>query len=150
MHTSFNRTFVLSWFAFFLISSPAIAQKYVPPFPRDGATKAQEDPLWAIWDVSFEQHKSTGMVQLPLNQITVFLREGAVKITRPDGTYTIEQDRLGAIRYETKGTIRAEEGLSDFPSRAMVFQLKDAVPPKFPITEGVPDQLPRPGGGLAF
>ena len=150
MHTPFNRKFTMSLAALFLIASPAFAQKYALPFPRDGVTKAQEDALWAIWDVNFEQHKSTGMVQLPLDQITVFLREDAVKITRPDGTYTIEQNRLGAIRFESKGTIRAEEGLSDYPSRAMVFQLKDAVPPKFPITEGIPDQLPRPGADLLF
>ena len=150
MRRQFNCGVPMLLAVWFFLSSSAPAQKYASPFPREGAAKAQESDCFAIWDVTWEDHKSTGMYELPLDQVTVFLREGAVKITRPDGTWRIEQERLGSIRVDAKGTVEAEEGLSEFPSRAIVFQLKDGVPPKFPITPGVPDQLPRPGADQLF
>ena len=57
-------------------------------------------------------------------------------------------DRLGSLR--TKGTAEAEGGISDTPVRAMVFQLKDKPPPKFPVTPGIPDKFPREGAVKLF
>ena len=127
-----------------------LAQKYVPIFPRDGAKKIQETDGFVIWDVTWESGKFTGMHALELDQVSVTLTEGAVKVHRPDGTWSIEQQRFGSVRFESKGTVVAEEGVSDTPSRAMVFQLKDSVPPKRPITEGVPGQFPRLGAVKLF
>jgi hypothetical protein len=127
-----------------------LAQKYAPPLPRDGAKKIQETDGFLIWDVTWENGKSTGMHQLELDQVSVTLTEGAVKVSRPDGTWSIEQERFGSVRFESKGTVVAEEGVSDEPSRAMVFQLKESVPPKRPITEGVPGQFPGVGGVKLF
>src|ERR1700674_1438795 len=127
-----------------------LAQKYVPPFPRDGAKKVQETDGFVIWDVTWGNGKSTGMHELELDQVSVTLTEGAVKVSRPDGTWSIEQKRIGSVRFESKATVVAEEGVSDEPSRAMVFQLKESVPPKRPITEGVPGQFPGLGGVKLF
>jgi hypothetical protein len=126
------------------------AQKYAPPLPRDGAKKIQETDGFVIWDVTWENGKSTGMHELELDQVSVTLTEGAVKVSRPDGTWGIEQERFGSVRFESKGTVVAEEGVSDEPSRAMVFQLKESVPPKRPVTEGVPGQFPRLGAVKLF
>lgn len=145
---NFRVTLSLAALSFF--SSAALGQKYAPPFPRDGAKKAQESDCFAIWDVKFENGKSTGMHELPLDQVSVFLTEGPVKFSKPDGTWSIEQERIGSVRFESKGTVEAEEGVSDQPSHAIVFQLKDVAPPKRPITEGVPDYLPRPGTAKLF
>lgn len=131
--------------ALFMFSSPMLAQISAPPFPRDAAKKVLENDYFVIWDVTFENGKSSGMRQLPLDQVSVYLSEGAVKFTKPDGTWSIEQEKLGAVRYESKGTLEAEEGAADQPARAMVFQLKDAVPPKRAIVPGIPDKLPREG-----
>jgi hypothetical protein len=43
------------------------------------------------------------------DEISVTLTEGAVKISKPDGTRSIEQRRFGSVRYESKGTVRSEE-----------------------------------------
>ena len=131
--------------ALFVYSSPALAQKYAVPFPRSGAKNTLENRYFSVWDVTFENGKSTGMHQLPLDQVYVFLTEGPVKFTRPDGTWTIEQEKMGAVRYETKGTVESEEGAGDTSARAFIFQLKDAVPPKREIVPGIPDKLPREG-----
>ena len=127
-----------------------LGQKYAPPFPRDGAKKIQETDGFVIWEVLWEKGKSTGMQELERDQVSVILTEGAVKVSRSDGTWSIEQKRFGSVRFESKATVVAEEGVSDEPSRAMVFQLKDSVPPKRPSTEGVPGQFPRLGAVKLF
>lgn len=136
--------------ASFIFSSVALGQKYPPPFPRDGAKKADESQCFIIWNVVYQNGKSTGMRVAPLDQAIVFWKEGSVKFTGPDGTWSVEQERVGSIRYESKGTIEAEEGVSETPAQAAVFQLKDVVPPKWPVMEGVPDQLPRAGAVKLF
>lgn len=131
-------------------SLSTLGQKYGPPFPRDGTKKIKETEGFVIWDVTWEKGKTTGLHELNLDQVSVILTEGAVRINRPDGTWSIEQKRFGSVRLESKGTVVSEEGVSDEPSRAIVFQLKDSVPPKRPITEGVPGQFPRLGAVKLF
>src|ERR1017187_7790558 len=131
--------------ALFTLSPTTFAQKDAPPFPRDGAKKVIENDYFIIWDVTFDNGKPSGMHPLPLEQVTVFLTEGPVKFTRPDGTWGIEQEKVGAVRYASKGTVESEEGAGEAPARAMIFQLKDAVPPKRAIVPGIPDKLPREG-----
>lgn len=150
MRGRFNLRITMPLAVLILFSSSALGQKYAPAFPRDGAKNAQESDCFVIWDVTLEEGKSTGMHELPLEQVSVFLTEGPVKVTRPDGTWSIEQERLGSIRFESKGTVEAEEGVSGKAIRAIVFQLKDVLPPKRPTTEGVPDFLPRPGSVKLF
>lgn len=133
-----------------LFSAQTLAQKYPAPFPRDGARKVQESDSFVVWYVTWEPGKSTGMHENPLDQVSVFLREGAVKVTMPDGTWSIEQERVGSIRFESKGMIDTEEGASDRPSRAMVFQLKDVEPSHWPITKGISGQYPRQGAIKLF
>lgn len=136
--------------ALLFFSSHAPAQKYPEPFPRDGAKKVQESDSFVVWDVTWEYGKSTGMHEHSLDQVSVFLTEGALKVTMPDGTWSIEQERFGSVRFESKGRIDAEEGVSDKPSRAMVFQLKDVVPSHWPITKGIAGQYPRQGAVKLF
>jgi len=136
--------------ALLLCSSVTLAQEYSPAFPRDGAKKIQENDYFAIWDVTWEKGQSTGMRKLRLDQITVFLTDGAIRFTRPDGMSTIEEERLGSVLYEPKGTIVATEGTSENPIRAAVFQLKGGVPPKQPVVRGIPGLLPRPGAVKLF
>jgi hypothetical protein len=128
-----------------LFSFPALAQKSSPPFPRDGAKSLLDNVYFSFWDVYFEKGKSTGMHRLPLDQAIVFLDEGPVKFTKPDGSWVIEQEKLGSVRYESKGTQESEEGAGDRPTRAVVVQLKDVVPPKREVVPGIPDKLPREG-----
>jgi quercetin dioxygenase-like cupin family protein len=146
----FNRRDTKLMAVVLLFSSQVLAQKYPASFPRDGAKKVQESDNFVIWDVTWEDGKSTGMHEHLLDQVSVFLTDGAVKITRSDGTWSVEQERIGSVLFEAKGTVDAEEGVSDKPSHGIVFQLKDVVPPTWPITEGIPGQLPRAGAVKLF
>jgi hypothetical protein len=128
----------------FLLPEVGLAQKdHSAAFPRDGATKIQDNERFAIWNVVWEKSKSSGMRKLDLDQISVTVTEGALKISRPDGTWSIEQHTSGSVRFEPKGTVIEEEGVSDTPCHETVFQLKDFVPVPWPVTEGVPNQFPR-------
>lgn len=150
MSATFKCRIITLLAAVLALASSAQAATYPAAFPRQGARKLQESECFAIWDVTWEKGQSTGMRQLPLDQVAVFRSDGAIKITRPDGRWSVEEERVGSVRFESKGTIVAEEGASDNPSRATIFQIKDSAPPKWPVTEGIPGQFPREGAVKLF
>ena len=129
---------------FFAAPQSQAADEPGPAYPRDGAFVRADNLRVTIWEVQREKGRRSMMYRLPLDQVTVTLTEGAVKFTRPDGTHCIEQLRVGTVRFESKGTVVQDEGLSDVPSREIVFQLKDFVPPSpGPKVPGIPGQFPR-------
>jgi hypothetical protein len=129
-----------------------------PAFPRDGARKVLENETIAIWDVTYTKGKPTGMLQRRYDQVVVTLTPGAVRVTRPDNTWTVEHSRVGDVRYESKGTVLSEEGVTDRPRRATIFEIKSYTPP--PITaevarfldekrkQGFPGQFDAGNGGV--
>jgi hypothetical protein len=145
---SSNFLSVLTVFAVFSVLPPvAFGQQDSSPveaYPRNGAFVRADDERVTVWEVQREKGKPSPMYRLPLDQISVTLTEGAVNFTRPDGSYEMQQLRIGTVRFESKGTVVQDEGLSDIPSREIVFQLKDYVPPTpTPIVEGIPGRFPR-------
>src|SRR6266566_584177 len=113
---------IVAWLAW---SLPMDAQKkYVAAFPREGATKLGDTDFLTFWEVLHNKGNPSPIYELSLDQVTITLTEGAVKFTKSDGTSRIEQERLGGVRFESKGTVIQEEGLSDVPSREIVAQLK--------------------------
>ena len=139
--TSALALFAASW----LVSGLAIEaqEKYPAAFPREGAIKLQETEYLSFWEVIHDRGKPSPMSTVELDQLTITLTEGAVRFTMPGGAFRIEQERLGSVRFEPKGTIIQDEGLSDVPSREIVAQLKDAQIPHWPVTPGIPGQFPR-------
>jgi hypothetical protein len=115
------------------------ATRILPP----GAKKIQDSEVFAIWDGTWQKGNSTGMQKLDMDQVSVALADGSLKITRPDGTWSIEEQRFGAVRFEPKGTVVAKELVSDAPSRVVVFQVKNVVPIPWPTKEGIPGHFPR-------
>jgi hypothetical protein len=141
-----------------VFSLPVLAQKSLPAFPRDGAKNVLDNDTVAIWDVTWPKGKSTGMRERRYDQMTVTLAEGAVRTTRSDSTWTVEHTKIGEMQYESKGTLAAEEGVSDRPRRAMIFEIKSYTPPavapdvaKFlqeKKAQGVPGQFDGGNGGV--
>ena len=93
--------------ALLVLSSSALAQQYAPSFPRDGATKLLENEFVTIWDVTYEKGESATMQEHRYDQVSVTLSDGAVKVTRPDNTWTVDHSRFATVRFEPKGTITA-------------------------------------------
>ena len=141
---------ILSAASLLLGARPLPARKYSPAFPPEFATEVKTSNGFAIWDVTWKKGKSTGMRELALDQVTVTLTEGAVKVIRSDGSWDIQQRRFGSVSFQSKGTVVEEEGVSDVPSRAIVFQIQDVAPTKWPTTEGVPGMFPRVGAVELF
>ena len=127
-----------------LALSPSVqTQKSAAAFPRDGAIKLQDTEFLTFWEVLHQKGKTSPMYEVGLDQLTITLTEGAIRFTRPDGTSRIEQERLGSVRFESKGTTLQDEGLNEVPSREIVVQLKDVQIPHWSVTPGVPGQFPR-------
>ena len=143
--------------AILLLVPTLLAQKSAPAFPRDGVRKVQENDTIAIWDVSWAKGKSTGPLERRYDQLTIALTDATLKITRPDGTWTVERTPVGGVRFESKGTVVSEEGLSD-RGRSMVFELKSYHPPavapnvvqflKEKKEAGFPGQFDAANGGV--
>jgi hypothetical protein len=76
-----------------------------------GAKKVQDSEVFAIWDGTWQKGKSTGMQKLDMDQVSVALADASLKITRPDGTWGIEEQRFGSVRFEKRdgGCERASE-----------------------------------------
>ena len=111
--------------ALLVLSSPVLAQQYALSFPRDGATKLLENEFVTIWDVTYEKGKPAPMQEHRYDQVSLTMTEGAVKVTRPDNTWTVVHSRFATARFEPRGTITAQEGVSDKPRREIVIELKD-------------------------
>ena len=150
MRKRFERGVISLLAALLVLLVSTQAQEYAPAFPRAGAVKAKESDSFIIWKVTREKGKSTGMRKVELDQVSVTIVGGAVKFTTPDGTSRIEEERLGTVRFDQKGTVVAEEGLSDEPSQVTVFQIKDVSLPPWPTTEGIAGHFPRVGARKLF
>ena len=131
-----------------ILSPPtAAAQGHAAAAPDAGATLLRENDFVAIWDVTRAPDPATPVAPRTLvaDQVSVTLAAGAVRITRPDGTWTVEHEPFGFVRFEPAGTVRAVEALGEEASRAIVFQLKSAPLPRWPRVVDVPGQFPRAG-----
>jgi len=126
------------------VSVSAQSPKYSTPYPRDGVLRLGENARAVAWEVLRPKGVKSSMYEVPLDQVVVTLTEGAVRFALPGGASRISHDKFGSVRFESRGTVQQEEGLSENPSRAIVFQLKDVSPPPKPaVVEGIPGQFPR-------
>jgi quercetin dioxygenase-like cupin family protein len=122
-----------------------LAQNYPPPFPRKDATKVFENDRVEVWDVMWPKGQPTPMHEHPYDQISITLVGGSVRVTRSDGNPTMGKSELGSVALTRKGTVHAEEGMSDVPQHKIMVQLKPSVSPDLNTGEGLPGAFPREG-----
>jgi quercetin dioxygenase-like cupin family protein len=147
-----NRTILKGGILFALASMALIAsfkaQGFPPGFPREGSRKVVENSRVIIWDATWPKGKATGLHEHPVDYLSVTLVEGAVKITRPDGTSSVATAPFGVVRFNPKGVIHAEEGVSDQGRRAIMVELKTAPRPAEAAVTG--SGFPRNGATKAL
>jgi quercetin dioxygenase-like cupin family protein len=123
-----NRTMLKSGILFALASMALIAsleaQGFPPAFPREGSRKVLENSRVIIWDATWPKGKATGLHEHPVDYLSVTVAEGTVKITQRDGTSSVATAEFGGVRFNRKGVIHAEEGVSDQERRAIMVELK--------------------------
>ena len=126
------------------------AQPASPAIPSDGAMLVRENDLVAVWDVTRVFAADEALQELEADQVSVTLVPGTVKVTRPDGSWTVEHEPLGFVRFEVSGTRRSIVAVGDKSSRVVVFQVKARVESAWPKTDGIPGQFPRVGAEMLF
>ena len=123
-----NRTILKGGILFALASMALIAsleaQGFPPAFPREGSRKVLENSRVIIWDATWPKGKATGLHEHPVDYLSVTVAEGTVKITQRDGTSSVATAEFGGVRFNRKGVIHAEEGVSDQERRAIMVELK--------------------------
>jgi len=123
-----NRTLLKSGILCALASVALIAslkaQGFPPGFPREGSRKVLENSRVIIWDATWPKGKAIVLHEHPVDYLSVTLVEGAVKITQRDGTSSVATALAGSVRFNRKGVIHAEEGVSDHERRAIMVELK--------------------------
>jgi uncharacterized cupin superfamily protein len=133
-----NRTILKSGILFALASVALIAsleaQGFPPAFPREGSRKVLENSRVIIWDATWPKGKATVLHEHPVDYLSVTLVEGAVKITQRDGTSSVATAPFGIVRFNPKGVIHAEEGVSDQERRAIMVELKTVRRPAEAVT----------------
>ena len=127
------------------------AQKYPPPFPRDGIVKVFENERVIVWKgIAGFKSRPTVMHEHTLDFAGVFLDDGGIpKITLPDGSVRVATTPTsrGITTAGTKGTIHIEEQLKD-GIRVVVIELKDGKPAASDSAAALPTSFPRAGATL--
>jgi quercetin dioxygenase-like cupin family protein len=100
------------------------AQTYPPPFPREAARLLFENNRVAVWDVTWPKGQPTAVHVHPVDQLSVTLVKGTVRVTRLGGTPTVGGAEPGGVVFTPQGTVHMEEGLSEIPQRKIMLQLK--------------------------
>jgi quercetin dioxygenase-like cupin family protein len=130
--------------AVLIFAAIAQAQTYPPPFPRAGAKKLFENERVAVWDVVWPKGQPSPVHEHRYDQVSVTLVGGAVRVTRLDGSSTVNQSELASVTLTTKGTVHREEGLSETPQHKIMIEMKTPGTTA-PTKKGIPDALPREG-----
>lgn len=123
----------------------AQAQTYPPAFPRDGAKKLFENERVAVWDVVWPKGQPSPLHEHRYDQISVTLVGAMVRVTKLDGSSSVNQSEPGSVTFTAKGTIHREEGLTDPPQHKIMVEMKGAAPAVAPKKEGIPGAFPREG-----
>ena len=144
-------------FMLLLVARPVSGQPAVAP---PGATKIAENDMVVVWETAWVKGKPTASWERRFDQLVVTLEEGAIRVSRPDKSTMVEQLKVGGVRFESKGTVSSEEGLSERPARAVIVAFKSYTPPsldpkvaqqlKDAKAKGIPGQLPRKGAVQLF
>jgi quercetin dioxygenase-like cupin family protein len=102
------------------ISNPT---KYPLAFPRDGAKKVLENDRLTVWDYSWTLNKPTAMHFHDKDVVVVFMANGQLNSTTPEGKTDPNQISVGLTRFNARNRVHTEE-LVKGSGRAIIFELK--------------------------
>ena len=120
---------------------------YPHAFPRDGVTKRFENERTTIWEVVWPDGVPQPYHRHRYDMTGTFLRWGPLKVTRPDGTFTISEVpfEIPRVFLQRKGVTHKEEGIGAPERQSIMIDLKEyAPPPREPRTDVQP-AFPRDG-----
>ena len=106
-------------------ASPKYAHdaKFPNAFPRPGAKKILENDRVIVWDYTWTPNEPTPMHFHDKDVVVVFLQEGALKSTTPDGQSTTNELTPGKAQFNRGDRVHSEV-LVKGASRAIITELK--------------------------
>jgi hypothetical protein len=106
-------------------SVPPIENKsgYQAAFPRPGSKKLFENDKVIVWDSTWTPGVATPMHFHDKDVVVVFLEDGDLKSTTPDGKETVNKYTPGTVRFN-KGNRTHSETLINGKQRAIITELK--------------------------
>ncbi|MCU1221711.1 MAG: hypothetical protein JWN42_2908 [Candidatus Angelobacter sp.] len=106
-------------------SAPAYTNttKYPLAFPRPGSKKVLENDRVIVWDYAWTPDVATPMHFHDKDVVVVFLYDGDLKSTTPDGKDTVNEYKPGTTRFNLGGRTHTET-LVRGKQRAIITELK--------------------------
>lgn len=92
-------------------------------FPRPGSKKLLENDRVIVWDYTWKPGVPTPMHFHDKDVVVVFLEDGDLKSTAPDGQETVNQYKSGTIRFNQRPRTHSET-LVNGKQRAIIIELK--------------------------
>ena len=104
---------------------PPIENKsgYPLAFPRPGAKKVFENDLVIVWDSTWTPGVATPMHFHDKDVVVVFLEDGDLKSTTPDGKEVVNKYTTGTVRFNLRDRTHTET-LMNGKQRAIITELK--------------------------
>jgi hypothetical protein len=97
--------------------------KYPLAFPRPGSKKVLENDRVIVWDYTWTPDVATPMHFHDKDVVVVFLDDGDLKSTTPDGKETVNEYKPGTTRFNLGGRTHTET-LIRGKQRAIITELK--------------------------
>jgi hypothetical protein len=92
-------------------------------FPRPGSKKLIENDRVIVWDYSWTKGVPSPMHFHDKDVVVVYVEDGALKSTTPDGQSTVNEFKAGTTRFNTRDRVHTE--LMTSPrARAIITELK--------------------------
>ena len=107
------------------VSIPPVPNKtpYPLAFPREGVKKILENDRVIIWDYTWTIGQPTPMHFHDKDAVVVYLRNGALRSTTPDGKSSVNQLTVGKTTFNARDRAHTES-LIEGESRAIITELK--------------------------
>jgi hypothetical protein len=99
------------------------ASGYPNAFPRPGVKKVLENDRVVIWDYTWKPGVATPMHFHDKDVVVVYLADGALKSTTPDGAETINPHTYGYAKFNPRDRVHTET-LVRGAARAVIIELK--------------------------
>ena len=131
-----------------VVAQPAQdAEDYPHAYPREGVDKLFENERVIIWEVVWLDGVPMPYHRHRYDMTGVFLRWGPLRVTRPDGTFTVSEEPFEVPRVFLlrKGVTHTEEGIGTPERHSIMIDLKDYHPPRRDPRTDIPPAFPRDG-----
>ena len=96
---------------------------YPNAFPRPGSKKVLENDRVVVWDYTWNPGAATPVHFHDKDVVVVYLADGALTSTTPDGVSTVNEHSFGFVKFNPGNRVHSEL-LSRGSARAIIIELK--------------------------